>query len=323
MEPKSGKVAKAVAETGKNAGPIYRFDGTRFSDDVAVAPYDFRHPAALSPADLRQVELVHQKFAEHLSTRLSTFLRMDCSTKLTKFETPTYSHFIESLESPAEVALLQIEPLLGVAVLNLSLPLCHSMIDRMLGGRGAAAKIDRSLSEIELALLEDAIQVMLEEWSQQWRSERKLRPHCIGHDTSARFLKTSLPDAVMLAAAIEVQLGESQGQIHLGIPHSMVETMAKEARQRDALQGADTPSKNPQWRSSYNAILVPVVAEWKVKELRVRELVTLSPGDILPMDPDLIARTHVQLANSREFIGSVGIQNGRVAVQLTRHLALQ
>jgi flagellar motor switch protein FliM len=66
-----------------------------------------------------------------------------------------------------------------------------------------------------------------------------------------------------------------------------------------------------------------VVAEWKVKELRVRELVTLSPGDILPMDPDLIARTHVQLANSREFIGSVGIQNGRVAVQLTKHLALQ
>jgi flagellar motor switch protein FliM len=57
--------------------------------------------------------------------------------------------------------------------------------------------------------------------------------------------------------------------------------------------------------------------------MRVEDLVTLSTGDVLALDPDLIARTHVQFANSREFIGSVGIQNGRVAVQLTKHLALK
>jgi flagellar motor switch protein FliM len=67
---------------------------------------------------------------------------------------------------------------------------------------------------------------------------------------------------------------------------------------------------------------VPVVAQWKVNEIRVQDLIALTPGDVLPLDPDLIARTHIQLANSREFIGSVGIQNGRVAVQLTKHLAL-
>ncbi len=290
---------------------------------MTVAPYDFRHPAALSQTSQRQVELVHQKFAEHLAARLSTFLRMDCSTKLTKFETPTYRSFIESLESPAEVALLQIEPLQGVALLNFSLPLCSAMIDRMLGGRGSVATADRTLSEIEIALLEDAIQVITDEWCQQWRSETKLRSHCIGHETSARFLKTSLPDAVMLAAAIEVQLGESQGQIQFGIPFSMVEKMVKEAQARESTRGANLSSATPQWRASYNGISVPVVAEWKVREMRVQELVSLSPGDILPMDPDLISRTHVHLANSREFIGSIGIQNGRVAVQLTKHLALE
>ena len=125
----------------------------------------------------------------------------------------------------------------------------------------------------------------------------------------------------MLSAFIEVKLGESQGQIQLGIPYAMVETMVKEALERESNnRGPEVPNKKPQWRSSYDGISVPVVAEWKVKEMRVQELVALSPGDVLPMDPELIARTHVSLANSREFIGSVGIQNGQVAVQLTKHL---
>lgn len=323
MEPNAGQPTEARSEPGEKTAPMFRCNGSRFSGDVVVEPYDFRRPAALSQVHLRQVELVHQKFAEHLAARLSAFLRLECSVKLAKFETPTYKSFVESIESPAEVALLQVDPLIGVAVLNLGLPLCHSIVDRMLGGRGMVEKKDRNLSEIEIALLEDATQVIMEEWCQQWRSESPLRSQGIGHETSARFLKTALPDAVMLAAFMEVQLGESQGQFQLGIPYSMVESMVKEAQEREASSGAEALQKKPRWRSSYDEIAVPVIAQWKVREMRVQELISLSLGDILPMDPDLIARTHVQLANSREFIGLVGVQNGQVAVQLTKHLALE
>ena len=57
---------------------------------------------------------------------------MDCSARLDRFETPTYRNFIENLESPAAVALLQVDPLPGVGILNLELSLSHSIIDRML-----------------------------------------------------------------------------------------------------------------------------------------------------------------------------------------------
>jgi len=36
------------------------------------------------------------------------------------------------------------------------------------------------------------------------------------------------------------------------------------------------------------------------------------------MDRQLIARTHVKLSNTTGFIGTAGIENGRVAVQLTQ-----
>jgi flagellar motor switch protein FliM len=323
MEAKSEQPGQPTVASVETSGRVYRFDGTRFSGEVTISPYDFRHPAALSQSALRQVELVHQKFVEHLTARLSTFFRMECGATLTQFGVPTFREFIEGIEEPAEIALLEIEPLSSIGILNLSSSICHAMIDRMLGGRGVAAKAERPLSEIELGLLEEVVQVIMEEWCQQWRSDTKLRPTCIGHETTTRFLKTSLPDAPVLSALIGVQLGETQGQLQLGIPYSMVEGLVKESQQRETVRGTGTANKKPQWRASYDAISVPVIAQWKAKEMRVQELVSLSPGDILPMDPGLIARTHVQFANAREFVGLIGIQNGQVAVQLTKHLALE
>jgi len=247
---------------------------------------------------------------------------MDCGVELAKFETPSYTDFIDGLESPADVSLLQIEPLSGVGILNFGLPLCHAMIDRILGGRAVATQVDRPPSEIEIALLDDVIQLVADEWCQQWQSQLPLRPHTLGHDSNARFLKTSLPEAVILSVRLAVQLGENKGQIEIGMPYSMVEPMLKEARERENSRGAETRARKPEWRPSYNEISVPVQAEWKVRQMLTRDVLSLSLGDVLPMDPDLIARTHVRMANTREFIGSVGIQNGRIAVQLTKHLAL-
>ena len=313
----------AAAPASEKIAKVYRCNGTVATDEVAVTPHDFRRTAALSQSALRQVELVQQKFVEHLSTRLSTFLRMECGAKLTKFETPTYHDFVQSISEPAEVTILEVAPLPGIGILNLSGALCHSMIDRLLGGRGFVANAERSLSEIELALFDEIVQVIMEEWCQHWRADAKLRPVSIGHETTTRFLKTSPPDTIILSALISVQLGECEGQLQLGIPFSMVENIVKENEERAVLRGTEAPPKKAQWRASYNEISVPVIAQWKVKEMRVREVVSLCPGDILPMDPNLIARTHVQLANAREFVGLVGIQNGQVAVQLTKHLALE
>ncbi len=80
MEPNVDQPTEAKLETEENAAPMFRSNGSRFTGDVAVEPYDFRRPAALSQVHLRQVELVHQKFVEHLAARLSAFLRhgMQC-----------------------------------------------------------------------------------------------------------------------------------------------------------------------------------------------------------------------------------------------------
>jgi len=154
-------------ETGVT--PVFKWDGTRMlAPDHGLEPYNFRNPGVLSQADLRQLAISHEKFVQHMSARLSTYLRMECVIKIRKLSSSTFSKFTEGIQSPTHVTLFQVEPLRGVGVLDMSLPLALAIADRMLGGRGRVVESDSGLTEIESALVEDVIQLILGEWSNQW-----------------------------------------------------------------------------------------------------------------------------------------------------------
>ena len=213
--------------------------------------------------------------------------------------------------------------MLGIVILDLSLPLSLTIADRMLGGKGRLSDANRSLTEIEVALLEDVAQLILVEWTQQWpEQEVSFTPSIVGHDTSGRFLQTAEADVVHVTIQAEVILGECVGQMQMGIPFAMVEPIVK-LMAVARLKGGDAKSRSISWRKPFNGINVPVVAEWVVKDMAVREVIELRPGDVLEMDRDLISRTHIRFSNATEFIGTAGVEDGRVAVQLTQRKTLE
>jgi flagellar motor switch protein FliM len=313
IDPILQPTASAVA-----GSTIYSMDGVRMDniDGSKLAPYNFRNPGFLSHADLRQLGVLHQRFVQHLSARLSTFFRMECVLKITTFNSSTFSKFCESLANPTHLTLFQVEPLRGVGIVEISLPLGLTMADRLLGGKGRVGNPDRTLTEIEVALLEDAMQLIITEWSQIWEEQHTgFRTQCIGHETSGRFLQTSASDAVFVIMSVEVTLGEMCEQLQMGIPFSMIETMVKKmhlARQR----GDDTRPKQIQWRAPYAGISVPITAEWKIRDITLGEVISMRAGDVIELPRELVGQTRVRLSNTEEFLGTVGMQNGHVAVQL-------
>jgi flagellar motor switch protein FliM len=320
IQPEVEEAPQAEAEAS-DALPIFGHDGRRIEGEVdraAIEVYNFRNPGFLRQGDLRQLEVLHQKFVEHLSARLSTFLRMECVVKLMKFGSSTFGRLADSMKGTSHVSLFQIEFLRGVGILDLSLPLSLAIADRMLGGKGRLTEANRSLTEIEVALLEDVAQLILTEWTHQWpEQELAFTPSIVGHDTSGRFLQTAEADVVHVMVHAEVILGECVGQLQMGIPFAMVEPIVK-LMAVARLKGADTKNRNISWRKLYNGINVPVIAEWMVRQMPVREVIQLRPGDVLELDRDLIAHTHVRLSNATGFIGTAGVEDGRVAVQLTK-----
>ncbi len=321
QQPDRSLVVDPILQPGASPieGPkIFSVDGERMGgiDGSKLVPYNFRNPGFLSAADLRQLGVLHQRFIQHLAARLSTFFRMECVLKVTEFNSTIFSKFCESLASPTHLTLFQVEPLRGVGIVEISLPLGLTMADRLLGGKGRVSDSDRALTEIEVALIEDAMQLIITEWAQLWEEQHTVfRPQCIGHETSGRFLQTSASDAFFVMMSVEVTLGDICEQLKMGIPFSMLETMVKKmhlTRQR----GDDARPKQIQWRGVYAGITVPVTAEWKIREIPLSEVVAMREGDVIPLPRELLAQTRVRLSNTEQFVGTVGVQNGHIAVQL-------
>ncbi len=313
------QAAEAQAAKGGGGG-----GSVMLSSDLGgpkVEPYDFRNPAFLSEAELRRLRLLHEDFIRYLSARLSLYLRMEFGLKMAKLTTVSYSKFTDSLPNPTHLNLFKVDPMVGVGILDINPRLALTIADRLLGGRGHSVKAERYLTEIEIALIEDVIMIMLEEWCAQWKTEQELHPSIIGHENNGRFLQTSPRDAIVLALALECNFGDCSEQIQIGVPYYTIEPVVKRMQARRQKDAAVTATvKRAEWQSAYEGIAIPVRAEWQALELTVREVASLRVGDVIEMRPPICAETVIVLNESPKFIGTVGLDTDRVAVQITRKI---
>lgn len=300
---------------------IYNADGRAAPEGSPpkIEPYDFRNPVFLTEVELRRLRLLHEDFIRYLSARLSLFLRMECSLKMAKLTTLSYMKFTDGLPSPTHLCLFKAEPLFGVGVLDINPRLALTIVDRMLGGPGHSVKVERYLTEIETALFEDIVRIILEEWCGQWKSSTELHPQIIGHENNGRFLQTSAKDAIMLAMTIEANFGDCAEPIQIGVPYYTIEPMVKALHDRQTQNGQPVKAGTAAtWKPLYEHIALPVRAEWQAFELSLREVTHLRVGDVLELPTDIVDRTDVLLAGAPKFTGTVGLDGGRVVVKINQ-----
>ena len=305
------------------AAQVLRSNGQRVSagEKLTVAAYDFRQPLFLSEQELARLRLAQEDFIRYLSARVSLFLRMELSLQLESLTLLPFVKFTAALANPTPLTLFKAEPLLGVGILALTAPLALAITDRLLGGRGVTASAARALTEIEVALLEDVTQLMLEEWANQWQQEQALQPLIIGHESNGNFLQTSAAQTSMLVLTLAARFGEGHEQLQFAVPYSMLEPLLKKRQgNRSSASPRVAPDQAPAWQPAYDAITVPVRAEWPAFELSLREIFSLRVGDVLEMPAAQLQNTHVLLNGTLKFSGSVGLEAERIAIKLIKPL---
>ena len=322
------EIDKLLAQTQEQVPKaiFIKADGNRgdASGTTKVEGYDFRNPVFLSEVELRRLRLLHEDFIRYLSARLSLFLRMEFGLKMARLTTLSYTKFTDSLPSPTHICLFKAEPLVGVGILDINPRLALTIADRLLGGRGHSVKAERYLTEIEIALLEDIIAIILEEWCRQWKSEEDLRPTILAHENNGRFLQTAPKDAIVLALTLEVNFGDCSEQVQIGVPYYTIEPIVKKMQARRQKDSTVTVvEKTAAWQATYNSICMPVRAQWDAFEVSLREIVSLRVGDTIELPAELFQQTKILLNGTPKFIGAVGLDSDRVAVQITSKLPAQ
>lgn len=311
-------LAEVVAE--ESHATVLKTDGSREKHPKqTLQAHDFRAPGFLSPRQWRQLRLEHESFVNSLAGRLSNYLRVEMSLRLSRLETAPYRDFACNLPEPTHVALFKLEPLPGICLLETHPHLGLTIVDRLLGGAGQASSVSRDLSEIEKALLDQVLLMVLQEWCQLWSRLKELRPTILGHETSGRFLQTAADDALLIVVVLEARLGNCLEEFNLGFPCGCLEPLIRQLSPplETCAEASRLPEPKPRWNPEFNSLLVPLAAAWPERTLTTRELTRLKVGDVLEWDPAVAAQVRLRLADAPKFIGRLGTRNGRWAVEIT------
>ncbi len=317
------EIDRLLAEEGQQEKIVFSHTGTRFQnvEKIVVEPFDFRTPVFLAEGELRRLRMVHQEYISTLSVRFSDLLRTDVNLKMSKLTTLAFGKFQETMRTPSHIALFKVEPLPGIGVFEIPPKMALSLSNRMLGGKGLSSEGERYLTEIEIALLEELIDIVLSEWCQQWKEEDELHARQLGYESNPRFLQVCSNDTVMLILGIEGLAGDTVDEMQIALPYTMLEPIIKKmqaGRNREMEMHAAKPKTN--WRQPFEKISVPVTADWSVGKILLSDVLQLRVGDVIELPRSTIDDTKIRVASQPRFRASVGVENNRVVAQIQNPL---
>jgi flagellar motor switch protein FliM len=299
-------------------------------DESLVKPFLFRQKGFLSSSDVSELAGIHRKLLSRISARLVGLLRMEFKFDLESVEiSSALGEQVLPKCADHQVMFFQADGVQGIGRLAFSKGLCFSVANRLLGGTGNIfSSPDRNPSEIEVALVEEVAVVVLDEWSKAMEVEGQasLKVLISGNEVGGEKVAPNLSKGNFFYMSASIDFGDMMGETFVfAVPVSMIEERveAMSARSIEAdLKTAEKPvaAKAVNWRASYAGINVPVVADWEVTDITIEEVLKLAPGSLIRLPSELLDNTRIRVGDTDEFTGTVGQEDGRLAVHITNRI---
>ena len=302
--------------------PVHRPDGT-FEDVPASAIQHFTvgKQASMSSTEVHRFQQQNALLLRSLSSRLSLFLRSELMFEQVSLEVTDLSQFAKEIGTDRHMVLFKLHPLEAIGALDIAKPLGLTIADRMLGGKGFAVNPDRTIREVETALIDQVAQIFLREWAKFWNFEEPLRATLLGNESDPTHIPAASMEETFYHIAVDAEMGDCIDQVQMLLPVRGLEPLLRHLAQQthsgtedeeDEIYEAD----HVKWKPMYDKVKVPLVAQWTDLTILTRELLHLKEGDIIPIDPKLLNQVEVQLAGMTKYTGSLGSLDKKAAVQI-------
>jgi flagellar motor switch protein FliM len=288
-----------------------------------VKPYDFRHPDKFSRDQLRTLEMIHDGFARRLSTDLSTFLRSVAVVNMLSVVQENYDDFVRTVPVPAVLYVIGMDPLPGVAAVELHPNVAFIIIDRLLGGVGRGLSKMRELSEVEHNLLHPIIADILSTLKAAWAQITTLDPAVQQTASTPQFLHIAYARDIVVTVTFEFRVMDSMSRMRICMPYVMLEPIVQQltAQARFSVNrrtlGADQAYH---LRRNLSKVNVPVSAVLGETQVTVGDLLRLEKGDFIRLDATTNRDLDVMVAGEVRFRAKPGLSGRRLAMMISEVL---
>ncbi|MDR3270223.1 MAG: flagellar motor switch protein FliM [Peptococcaceae bacterium] len=285
-----------------------------------VRVYDFKRPNKFSKDQIRSLHNIHENFCRQLTTYFTAHLNTAVDVKVSSIEQLTYDEFIRSLPNPTILGVFQFTPLEGNLLLEMSPSIAFAVIERLLGGSGQTAERNRALTEIERLIIEQRLKHIIRLNAEAWSEVSTLDSHLVTMETNPQFTQIIAPNEMIVLATIEIAIGDAVGMLNICFPYLTIEPILGKLSTL-FLFSTQTKERSPEEQAQLRHNIEHAAIDLSIclgnAQITVRDLLELTPGDIIPLNQLVQQPLPVSVGSFVKFQGLPGLFRGHVAVKLT------
>ncbi len=290
------------------------------NDTRKIKIYDFKRPDKFSKEQIRTVSIMHETFARLTTTALSAQLRSMAHVHVASVDQLTYEEFIRSIPTPTTLAVINMDPLKGNAILEIDPSITFSIIDRLFGGQGQAAKVQRDLTDIEQSVMEGIIVRILANMREAWAQVIDLRPRLGQIETNPQFAQIVPPSEMVVLVTLETKIGDEEGMMNFCIPYITIEPIISKLSSQfwfSSVRRSSTTQYLNVLKEKLSSVDMDVVAEIGSINVPIRDVLGLRTGDIVRLSNVRVGDPLViNVGNKKKFFCQPGIIGKKMAVQV-------
>jgi flagellar motor switch protein FliM len=285
-----------------------------------AVPYNFRRPDRWSKEQIRGLYLLHDLFAQSLSSALPLHLHTMVEVNLLSVEQNPFSEYLRGLTDPATLFTVSVEPAGGKFVVDLSPSIAFPIIDRMLGGPGAAKDNEnKTATDLEMRILEGLVGTVVKEYGAAWEPLIKTKAAITGRETRPQMLQIVAPNEIVVIASYQLQVGEARGTMSFCLPFVMLEPAIDKFNQLSYSNStAPDPAATLSLLKVLSTVRLPVTAELTKTPAAVSDLATLAIGDVIRTNHRVDRAINVKVGGLAKFAGTVASFDGQMVIQVSK-----
>lgn len=285
--------------------------------------FDFRRPSKFGREHVRVLENAHEVFARRLASGLGSALRGLVQLDPISIDQVSYDDYTRSMPNPNVIAVVDLPPLPGAAVLELNVQLALQLVDRLLGGRGMPVDLRRP-TELETYLLRDLMQLGVNAIGETLEPLLEAQPRLGALEFNPQLVQVAAPSDMVLLLSFRVSVSQgvqSEGLLTLCYPSGTLAPVLDKlssqlAPERRTDGGADDALASALLEAHTRDIGVTVSAQLNASTLTAGDLGALQVGDVIRFDHRVDQPVRGIVGGRDLFTAHLGRRGRRLALQV-------
>ena len=295
-------------------------DGLVQTDNAAepgsVKSYDLTSQDRIVRGRMPTLEMINERFARYTRISMFNMLRRSADVAVGGVQVMKFGEYVHSLYVPTSLNLVKIKPLRGTALFILDAKLVFKLVDNFFGGDGRHAKIEgREFTPTELRVVRMVLEQAFIDLKEAWQAIMEVNFEYINSEVNPAMANIVGPSEAIVVSTFHIELDGGGGDLHVTMPYSMIEPVRE---MLDAGFQSDLDDQDERWvkalREDLLDVDVPLSATVARRQLRLRDILHMQPGDIIPVElPDEM----IMRANGvPSFKVKLGSHKGNLALQV-------